>query len=121
MILIADDLWRKSHASDWEEVRPLQRVLKMKIDGTPRNRETTLESAVWQATSRKAREKWRTPASRVIPKTRRIEAISPRIRKGSVTRTWERMDIRTVCRISTSISTMRSWFNTLRVWAATVQ
>src|SRR6202521_4141343 len=93
MILIADDLWRKSHASDWEEVRPLQRVLKMKIDGTPRNRETTLESAVWQATSRKAREKWRTPASRVIPKTRRIEAISPRIRKGSVTRTWERMEI----------------------------
>jgi hypothetical protein len=28
----------------------------MKIDGAPRKREPTLESAVWQATSRKARE-----------------------------------------------------------------
>jgi hypothetical protein len=31
-----------------------QQVLKMKIDGTPRKREATLESAVWQATSRKS-------------------------------------------------------------------
>jgi hypothetical protein len=52
MILIADDLWRKSQASDWEEVRPSQQVLKMKIDDTPRKREATLESAVWQANSR---------------------------------------------------------------------
>jgi hypothetical protein len=35
--------------SDWEEVRPLQQVLKVKIDGAPRKREATLESAVWQA------------------------------------------------------------------------
>src|ERR1700730_8103422 len=52
----------------------------------------------------------RVAASRVITRMRRIEAISPTTRKGSVTRTCERMDIRTVCRISTSISTMRSWF-----------
>jgi len=31
------------------------------IDGASRKREATLESAVWQATSRK-NEKWRTPA-----------------------------------------------------------
>jgi hypothetical protein len=31
----------------------LQQVLKMKIDGAPRKREPTPESAVWQATSRK--------------------------------------------------------------------
>jgi hypothetical protein len=37
-----------------------QQVLKMKIDGAPRRSEPTLESAVWQATSRKAREKWPT-------------------------------------------------------------
>jgi hypothetical protein len=42
----------------------------MKIDGAPRKRETTLESAVWQATLRlslrasflEKREKWRTPS-----------------------------------------------------------
>jgi hypothetical protein len=33
-----------------------QQVLKMKIDDTPRKREATLESAVWQANSRKTRE-----------------------------------------------------------------
>jgi hypothetical protein len=33
-----------------------QQVLKMKIDGAPRKREAALESAVWQATSRKPRE-----------------------------------------------------------------
>jgi len=33
----------------------------MKIDGAPRKREPTQEPAVWQATSRKKREKWRTP------------------------------------------------------------
>jgi hypothetical protein len=37
-------------------------VLKMKIDGAPRKREATLDSAVWQATSQK-NEKWRTPAT----------------------------------------------------------
>jgi len=52
----------KSQAGDWEEVRPLQQVLKMKIDGALRKREATPESAVWQATSRKKREKWRTPS-----------------------------------------------------------
>ena len=36
------------------EMRPLQQVLKMKIDGAPREREATLESAVWQATLRLA-------------------------------------------------------------------
>ena len=36
-----------------EEVRPLQQVLKVKIEGAPRKREATLESKVWQATSRK--------------------------------------------------------------------
>ncbi len=35
-------------------VKPSQRVLKMKIDGAPRKREATLESAVWQATLRLA-------------------------------------------------------------------
>jgi hypothetical protein len=47
-----------------------QQVLKMKIDGPPRKREATLESAVWQATLRlslragflEKREKWRTPS-----------------------------------------------------------
>jgi len=33
---------------------PLQQVLKVKIDGAPRKREATLESAVWQATSQKS-------------------------------------------------------------------
>jgi hypothetical protein len=33
----------------------------MKIDGAPRKREATPESAVWQTTSQK-NEKWRTPA-----------------------------------------------------------
>ncbi len=35
-------------------VKPSQRVLKMKIDGAPRKRELTPESAVWQATLRLA-------------------------------------------------------------------
>src|ERR1700723_834612 len=39
-------------------------------------------------------------ASMVITKTRRIEAISLTIRKGSIIRAWERMEIRSVCRIS---------------------
>jgi hypothetical protein len=39
-----------------------QQVLKMKIDGPQYKREANLESAVWQATSRKARPKWRTLA-----------------------------------------------------------
>jgi hypothetical protein len=38
-----------------------QQVFKTKIDGAPRKREATPESAVWQATSQK-NEKWRTPA-----------------------------------------------------------
>jgi hypothetical protein len=46
-----------------------EQVLKMKIDGAPRKREATLESAVWQATLRlslragflEKREKWRSP------------------------------------------------------------
>jgi hypothetical protein len=37
-----------------EEERPLQQVLKVKIDGAPRKREATPESAVWQATLRLA-------------------------------------------------------------------
>jgi hypothetical protein len=40
----------------WGGSATSQQVLKMKIDGLPRKREATLESAVWQATSRKARE-----------------------------------------------------------------
>jgi len=36
------------------KVRPSQQVLKVKIDGAPRKREATPESAVWQATSRKS-------------------------------------------------------------------
>src|SRR6202158_590521 len=39
-----------------------QQVLKMKIDGAPGKSEAPLESAVWQATSRKKPEKWRTPS-----------------------------------------------------------
>src|SRR5712664_4611592 len=41
----------------------------------------------------------RVAASRVITRMRRMEAISPTTRKGSVTRTCERMEIGTVCRI----------------------
>ena len=59
----------KKQASDWEEVRSLQQVFKVKIDGAPRKREATLGLAVWQATLRLAlragflekREKWRNP------------------------------------------------------------
>ena len=60
-------------------------------------------------------------ASSVITRMRRIEAIRPTTRNGSVTKKWERMDIRTVCKISTSISTTSSWSNTCSVSAAIVQ
>src|SRR5712691_7380878 len=51
----------------------------------------------------------RVAASRVITRIRRIEAIRPTTRNGSVTKMCERMETRTVCRISTSISTTKSW------------
>ena len=37
--------------------------------------------------------------SRLITRIRRTEAISPTTRNGSVTRTCERIEMRTVCRI----------------------
>jgi len=58
MILIADDLRRKSQASDWEEVRPSQQVLRMKIDDTPRKSPLSRRCA---RPLLEKREKWRTP------------------------------------------------------------
>ncbi len=46
--------------------------------------------------------------SSVMTSTRRIEAIRPTIRNGSHTRVPDRNDTRTVCRISTTMSTKSS-------------
>lgn len=47
--------------------------------------------------------------------------LAPCVDHGSVTRICERMEMRTVCRISTSISTTKSWSNTRSVSTAIVQ
>src|SRR5260370_29572495 len=60
----------------------------------------------------------RVPSSRLITSIRRIYAIKPITRNGSVTSTCERMEILTVCRISTSIKATSNSSNTRRVWAA---
>src|SRR5260370_28277087 len=58
---------------------------------------------------------------RLMIRTRRIEAISPTTRKGSMARKMgERIEMRTVCKISTSMRTTSNWSSTLSVSAAIV-
>jgi len=59
---------------------------------------------------------------KLMIKMRRIEAITPTTRNGSAaSRMCERMAIRTVCRISTSINTTNNWSRTRSVSVAMVQ
>jgi hypothetical protein len=67
------------------------------------------------------RKQARVAASSVITAPSRIDAISPFTGKGTVTDTCDRMECRTVCKISTSISSANNFFSSCNVFFSIVR